>query len=414
MNKILTAFLFITAFLSFASETKAGDTEYAGQFSPNLLANVEDYEQVIFKYATPAQVRGSIDLKNVSHLSKNQLHNPSTGGATLAALLVEKDDENPLIYADLNGNNEFSEDEKFVLEKEKPNNSYLWHTTLNVPIQNKFFKSAAIYVRYFRNYTADKMTENDRLLTQSTEVLASGSVDIKGKKYLTSFGYDFENQKVSAQNGWQGIDSNEDGKVDMDELSFEAAKADDETVVFRVGEMFLSFKKADIQKNQIVMREHEAKDYKRIELYVGKVFPDFNFTDFNGKKRKFSEFRGKYVLLDVWGFWCPPCRREVPYVREAAKRFQSRNLEVVGLNTDTMPADAVKENLQSNQMLWTNAQLESIFDLINKNLRIESFPTTFLIDPEGKILSMSRSSRDELDLRGQDLLKTLDKVLPKQ
>lgn len=414
MKKILTAFLFIMAFLAFASETKAGDAEYTGQFSPNLIAHVEDYEQVIFKYTTPTQIRGTIDLKDVSHLSKNQLLNPSTGGTTLSALLVEKDDENPLIYADINGNNEFSEDEKFVLEKEKPSNSYLWHTTLNVPIQNKFFKSVAIYVRYLRNYTADKMTENDRLLTQSTEVLASGSVDIKGTKYLTSFGYDFQNQKISAQNGWQGIDSNEDGKVDMDELSFEAAKADDETVVFRVGETFVSFKKADVQKNQIVMREHEAKDYKRLELYVGKVFPDFNFTDFNGKKRKFSEFRGKYVLLDVWGFWCPPCRREVPYIREAAKRFQSRNLEVVGLNTDPQPVYAVKENLQNNQMLWTNAQFESIFDLINKNLRIESFPTTFLVDTEGKILSMSRSTRDELDLRGQDLLKTLDKVLPKQ
>jgi hypothetical protein len=47
-------------------------------------------------------------------------------------------------------------------------------------------------------------------------------------------------------------------------------------------------------------------------------------------------------------------------------------------------------------------------------LRITSFPSTFLISPEGKILSMSRSDRDEPHLRGEDLLETLDEILPKR
>jgi thiol-disulfide isomerase/thioredoxin len=271
-------------------------------------------------------------------------------------------------------------------------------------------------VQYFKGVAIEKMTDDDRLIVQSTEVLARAAVEVKGKKILAQYAYSFEDKKITPQKGWLGVDGNEDGKIDMNKLSPEAAKASDETIVFRVGQMYLSTKKADVAKNQIVLREHEAKDYKRLELEIGKEFPDFPFTDFAGKKRRFSEFRGKYILLDIWGFWCPPCRREIPYLREAAQRFQMRNLEIVGLNTDgdEMPLDIIKKNLELNQMKWTQAQMESVFDLLNKQLRIESFPTTFLIAPDGKILSMSRSTRGEPDLRGKDLLKTLDEILPKQ
>ncbi len=118
------------------------------------------------------------------------------------------------------------------------------------------------------------------------------------------------------------------------------------------------------------------------------------------------------MLLDVWGFWCPPCRKEMPYLREAAKRFKSRNLVLVGLNTDPVPFEQVKRLLEENNMMWTQAKFESVFDFLNIQLRVESFPTTFLITPEGKILSMSRHERGEPDLRGRDLLETLDETLP--
>jgi hypothetical protein len=89
-------------------------------------------------------------------------------------------------------------------------------------------------------------------------------------------------------------------------------------------------------------------------------------------------------------------------------------LEVVGLNTDTdFTFESITKALRENNMTWTQARLESIIDLLRKELRINSFPTTFLISPDGKILSMSRSERDEPDLRGKDLLDTLNEILPK-
>lgn len=388
------------------------DGEFIGQFDTTLAANTEDFERIIFKNASAASFK-NFGVKEDAQTSLSRLYNPQTGRASVTSLLVEYEDENPVIFVDLNEDKNFTDDEKFPLKKELEKNPYLWNATINLPVKNGFFTAASIFVRYFREVEIEEMSEGDRLITQSTDVFARGTVDIKGKKIAVQYEYDFESKKISPQKGWLGVDTNEDGKVDMDSLSFEAAKATDETVIFRVGNMYVSTQKVDLKQNQIIMREHAAKDYKRIELEIGKELPDFEFVDLDGKKRRFSEFRGKYVIIDFWGLWCPACRDEIPYLRESYKRYKSRNFEILGMNTDPFSASQIKEVLNKSDIKWTQAKLESIGDLLNVTLRIESFPTTFLVSPEGKLLSMSRHERDELDLRGEDLLDTLDKILPK-
>ena len=407
---ILSLFLILGA----SVPTFAGNKEYVGQFDTALIANVEDHEKIVFKPVSPGAVRTETALSETAYLTAGRFINPQGGGSVLA-LLVEEKSAAPHVYVDLNNDNTFGKDEKIDLKQEEKDNPYLWSITVNLPVKDSFFTTCALFVRYFKSVRYDKMTAQERLFTQSTEVYARGSVEVGGRKVLVQYTYSFDEKSIDLQEAWQGMDGDENGEIDMNELSPEAAKAAKsvkETIVFRVGQTYLSTRKADVKKNQIVLRDHEAKDYKRIELAVGKEFPDFEFTDFDSKKRRFSEFRGKYVLLDVWGFWCPPCRREMPYLREAANRFKNRNLVLVGLNTDPVPFDQVKRTLEANNMMWTSAKFESVFDFLNKQLRVESFPTTFLITPEGKILSMSRSERGEPDLRGKDLLDTLDEILP--
>lgn len=385
--------------------------DFVGRFETVLALNPEEVERVVLKHSTYAERwKAAGDFGADAHFSTAQMIDPVTGHASLLTLLVEEKEEDPVIFVDQNGDNAISASEKF--EMKAPENPYLWEATVTVPVKDSFFTSAPIHVQYFKSIKTDKMTRDDRLIRQTTGVLARGTVDVNGKKVAVQYTLT-ASKSVNHREGWLGMDTDGDGKVDMDSLSPEAAKADNEAVIFRVGSSYLSTKKADLDKNQIVLREHEAKDYKRLELYVGKEFPDFTFSDFDGKKRKFSEFRGKYVLLDIWGFWCPPCRKELPFIREAQKRFASRNLEVVGLNTDAdFTVDSMKKALKDNGMIWTQARFDSVVDFLKTNLRITSFPSTFLISPEGKILSMSRPERKEPSLRGESLLESLDEELP--
>ena len=400
---------FVFASLLFTAQTFAA--EYVGQFDTTLVANREEVERVVLKPSPADRWKDAGTFGTDTHFTSARLIDPRTGEASLLILLVEEEDEDPLMFVDRDGDNKISATEK--VELESPENPYLWEATLTLPVKGGPFTTSAIFVQYFKSIRSDKMTDDERLVRQTTEVLARGTVDVGGKKVAVQYAF-VDRKKVNPRMGWLGLDSDGDGTVDMDNLSPEAAKADNESVIFRFGDLFLSTKKADVEKNQIVLRDHDAKEYKRLDLAMGKEFPDFSFADFDGKKRKFSEFRGKYVLLDIWGFWCPPCRKELPYIREANKRFADRNLVVVGLNTDeNFTVDSMKKALKDNGMVWTQARFDSVLDFLRVGLRVNSFPTTFLISPEGKILSMSRSERNEPDLRGEDLLESLDEVLPK-
>ena len=132
-------------------------------------------------------------------------------------------------------------------------------------------------------------------------------------------------------------------------------------------------------------------------LEVGQAAPDFELAGRTGRLN-LSDYKGKTVYLDFWASWCGPCKQSFPWMNEMQTRYAAQGLRVVGINVDQKTDDA-KAFLKD-----TPASFDVAFDQSGKTPKvyaIKGMPTSVLIGPDGKVLSVhsgfKSEQRDELE-----------------
>jgi len=135
---------------------------------------------------------------------------------------------------------------------------------------------------------------------------------------------------------------------------------------------------------------------------IGVEAPDFTLLTKDGKEVKLSSFRGKYILIDFWASWCQPCRRENPNSVKVYKQYNSKGFEILGVSLDK-DRDAWIKAVKDDGMAWT--QVIDPDGKIATKYNVNSIPSTFLLDKEGKIIAKN--------LRGDALNKQVEKLLGK-
>jgi peroxiredoxin len=386
------------------------EKEYFGKLDPGLTVNCDESTGVVFKPVDPRSFPWKPGRGEKTTSAK--LYYAPTGKMEMLVVLVEKDGKAPVLYADVNIDQKFEKPERFVLKQSTSGDRRSFETIIKIPINDDYFTYYPVCIKFFPQTKTDQMAADDRFLSQSIRPFARGKVNIEGRSTSVIYRFNAKTKSIISTRGLVGIDGNQDGEVDMNPYSPEVAEAHDESVIFRVGAHYVSTKSIDPKTKQVILREHPAEEYSRVELRVGVEPPDFEFTDFEGTQRRLSEYRGKYVLLDFWGTWCRACHKDTPGLLNAYERFHSRGFEIVGMNTDE-PENfgAVKMWLEKNEIAWTQATLDSIRKTLDR-YRIQVFPTTILLGPDGKILSLNQQEKGEPGLRGEALTTTLDRLLP--
>jgi thiol-disulfide isomerase/thioredoxin len=130
--------------------------------------------------------------------------------------------------------------------------------------------------------------------------------------------------------------------------------------------------------------------------------PKIDGETLDGKKLDVSSYRGKVVVLNVWGSWCPPCRAEAPNFAKVAKDTAGQGVQFVGINTrDTSkgPAQAFERDYQMPYPSLYDPDGKLMLRFPKGTLNPQSIPSTVVLDRKGRIAARSLKALSAQDLR---------------
>jgi thiol-disulfide isomerase/thioredoxin len=148
----------------------------------------------------------------------------------------------------------------------------------------------------------------------------------------------------------------------------------------------------------------ESSYNEHIAFTQKNIAPDIEMVDPNGKTRRLSDLRGKYVLIDFWASWCNPCRMENPNVVRVYNEYKNKGFDIFSVSLDT-EKDRWKKAITADNLTWANhvSDLKGWQSDVVAQFQFKGIPHTLLLDPEGKIIATN--------LRGPALEQKLKEVL---
>jgi len=130
--------------------------------------------------------------------------------------------------------------------------------------------------------------------------------------------------------------------------------------------------------------------------------PDLSGETVAGKQLDVASFKGKIVVLNVWGSWCAPCRAEAPNFEKVSKDLQGKGVQFVGINVadpQVRSALAFEEQYGVTYPSLYDPSSKLILRFRKGTLNPQAIPSTLVVDREGKIAARSLAALSEEKLR---------------
>lgn len=141
--------------------------------------------------------------------------------------------------------------------------------------------------------------------------------------------------------------------------------------------------------------------YLRPQFGKSEAAPEITATLWNGEAFQLSDLRGKYVLLDFWGSWCGPCRKDNPNLVELYEKYNGQRFrEAAGF-------EIVSIGIETDQQRWLSAirndhlrwryhisEFQNFDSPIAQQYGVRQIPTKYLLDKNGTIIGVNQSAKE--------------------
>jgi cytochrome c biogenesis protein CcmG, thiol:disulfide interchange protein DsbE len=129
------------------------------------------------------------------------------------------------------------------------------------------------------------------------------------------------------------------------------------------------------------------------KIAIGDPVPDRVLPVLGGPGQgSIADYRGRWVLVNLWASWCGPCRQEAPVLDRFAREYRKRSVSVLGIDIQDNSDDALAF-VRDNHVEYP--QLRSVGDERSAAFGSTGVPENFLVDPQGRLALIRRGPVDE-------------------
>jgi thiol-disulfide isomerase/thioredoxin len=132
----------------------------------------------------------------------------------------------------------------------------------------------------------------------------------------------------------------------------------------------------------------------------------FVFKDMQGQQQRLQDYRGKWVLVNFWATWCPPCLEEIPDLIALYDAHRNKDLVVIGVALDSTK-ESVVEFVAKKKVSYPIVFGD--YDLASQIGEVEALPTSYLYDPAGKLVSYQQGMVTRASVESYIKSKTIKK-----
>ena len=132
---------------------------------------------------------------------------------------------------------------------------------------------------------------------------------------------------------------------------------------------------------------------EQTQSLIGSPLPEFSLLGLDGVRENIKQWQGKALIINFWGTWCPPCKREIPALIDLQSNYQRHGLQVIGIALDRLEPvkDYVNENGINYPILLGDDAID-IAQLLGNDMGL--LPYTVIVDQIGNVAYVKNGEAD--------------------